>query len=98
VAVSTAAGTAALASAFPRLAPYTLLISISFVAVIAFGNLKGVKESGKLFAIPTYFFIAIMVVLLAVGVAKAMTGGLHPQNPTYQIIDEESANGRPPER
>jgi amino acid transporter len=79
VAVSTAAGTAALASAFPRLAPYTLLISISFVAVIAFGNLKGVKESGKLFAIPTYFFIAIMGVLLAVGVAKAMTGGLHPQ-------------------
>jgi amino acid transporter len=79
VAVSTAAGTAALASALPGLAPYTMLISIGFVILIAFGNLKGVKESGKLFAVPTYFFIAIMGVLLAIGMVKALTGGLHPQ-------------------
>src|SRR5579885_1239792 len=79
VAVSTAAGTAALTSAFSALAPYSLAISVFFVLLIALGNLKGVKESGRIFAVPTYFFIAIMGVLLAVGVAKVLTGGLHPQ-------------------
>ncbi len=78
VSVSTAAGAAALASAFPGLASYTLLISIAFVALIAFGNLRGVKESGKLFAIPTYFFIGIMGLLLAWGAMKWLGGSLHP--------------------
>src|SRR5258705_7204736 len=57
VAVSVAAGTAALASAAPVLASYTLEISIFFVVVIAYGNLRGVRESGRVFAVPTYFFI-----------------------------------------
>ena len=61
VAVSTAAGTAALDSAFPALSPTRSPIALVFIAIIAFGNLKGVKESGKIFAVPTYFFIAIMV-------------------------------------
>ena len=64
VAVSVAAGTDALASAFPALAPYKLWIAIGFVVLIAFGNLRGTKESGKLFAVPTYFFVANMAVLL----------------------------------
>ncbi|HVW33839.1 MAG TPA: APC family permease, partial [Acidimicrobiia bacterium] len=79
VAVSTAAGTAALTSAFSALTPYALPISVVFVLLIALGNLKGVKESGRIFAIPTYFFIGIMGLLLVVGAAKALTGGLHPQ-------------------
>src|SRR3954463_15148716 len=70
VSVSTAAGAAALASAFSGLAPYTLWISLAFVGIIALGNLRGVKESGKIFAIPTYFFIGMMLVLLGVGVTK----------------------------
>src|SRR6195256_1409010 len=78
VAVSVAAGTAALISAFSSLAPYTLWISLAFVAIIAVGNLRGVKESGKLFATPTYFFIGIMGVLIAVGVARWFGGSLHP--------------------
>src|ERR1700730_5370388 len=68
VSVSTAAGTAALTSAFGVLTPYSLFISIGFVVLIAFGNLKGVKESGKIFAVPTYFFIVIMGVLLLIGI------------------------------
>src|SRR4051794_4089859 len=64
VAVSTAAGTDALTSAVPALAKWHVLIALFFIGLIAFGNLKGVKESGKIFAIPTYFFIAIMGVLL----------------------------------
>src|SRR3954465_10363921 len=66
VSVSVAAGTAALASAFSVFEPWILWISIALVAVLAFGNLRGVKESGKLFAAPTYFFLVNMVVLLAV--------------------------------
>src|SRR6516164_1337407 len=63
VAVSTAAGTDALTSAFPVFEPWILPISILFVCIVAGGNLKGVKESGKAFAIPTYFFIVNMVIL-----------------------------------
>ncbi len=77
VSVSVAAGTAALASAFPMFKPYILPIAIAFVIVIAYGNLRGVRESGKVFAVPTYFFIVNMAALIGVGVYKAMFGGLH---------------------
>jgi amino acid transporter len=76
VSVSVAAGTAALASAFPVFDPWILWISIAFVIVIAYGNLRGVRESGKVFAVPTYFFIINMGILLAVGVFKSIHGGL----------------------
>src|SRR5437773_1463564 len=56
VSASVAAGVAALSSAFPSMAPLNLWLSILCVVLIAGGNLKGVRESGKLFAVPTYFF------------------------------------------
>jgi amino acid transporter len=80
VSVSVAAGTAALASAFSVFAPWILWIAIAFVVIIAWGNLRGVRESGKVFAVPTYFFIVNMAVLIGVGVYKAMTGGLARAN------------------
>ncbi len=61
VSVSVAAGTAALASAIDALAPYRVPIAVGFIALIALGNLRGVRESGKLFATPTYFFMLNMV-------------------------------------
>ena len=76
VSVSVAAGISALSSAVPSLAPYTLWLSIACVLLIAGGNLKGVRESGKIFAVPTYFFIANMAVLLLVGMAKMAFGHL----------------------
>jgi amino acid transporter len=76
VSVSVAAGTAALASAFSVFTPWILPISVLFVVIIAWGNLRGVKESGKLFAVPTYFFIVNMAVLIGVGVFKSFHGGL----------------------
>jgi amino acid transporter len=76
VAVSTAAGTAALISAFPALHPYAVELSLLFIALIAFMNLKGVRESGKVFAIPTYFFIGMMALMLGCGLVKLATGGL----------------------
>jgi amino acid transporter len=80
VSVSVAAGTAALASAFSVFTPWILPISIMFVVLIAWGNLRGVKESGKVFAVPTYFFILNMAVLLAVGMFKSLHGGLAQAN------------------
>jgi amino acid transporter len=76
VAVSVAAGTAALASAFSALEPFVVPVSIGFILLIAFGNLRGVKESGKVFAAPTYFFLANMVVLLAWGLTQLALGHL----------------------
>ncbi len=71
VAVSVAAGTAAMASAIPALQSFVVPISIAFIAIIAFGNLRGVKESGKVFAIPTYFFLLNMFALLLWGGVQA---------------------------
>ncbi|MGH9260195.1 MAG: APC family permease, partial [Acidimicrobiales bacterium] len=76
VAVSVAAGTAALTSAASGLAPYAVPISVAFIVVIAFGNLRGVRESGRIFAVPTYFFIGNMAVLLGLGLARMATGDL----------------------
>jgi amino acid transporter len=76
VAVSVAAGTAALASAFSAFRPWILPISIAFVILIAYGNLRGVRESGKVFAVPTYFFIVNMVILLGWGIYQMVMGHL----------------------
>jgi amino acid transporter len=76
VAVSAAAGTAALVSAAEGLEPYTVPIACFFIAVIAYGNLRGVKESGKVFAVPTYFFILNMAILLGIGLVKWIGGDL----------------------
>ena len=77
VAVSVAAGVAALTSVFPSLTPETTWISIVLVLLICYANLRGVREAGRIFAVPTYFFIANMVVLLGVGAARAILGQLH---------------------
>jgi amino acid transporter len=74
VAVSVAAGTAALTSAVPALARATVPMAVTFIVLIAFGNLRGVRESGQLFAVPTYFFIVNMVVLLGVGLFRMTFG------------------------
>jgi amino acid transporter len=76
VAVSVAAGTAALTSVLPALTSYAVPISIAFIVIIAFGNLRGVRESGRMFALPTYFFIFAMVALLGVGLFKLFVGHL----------------------
>ncbi len=76
VSVSVAAGTAALASAFGGLTPYVVPISVAFVVVIAFGNLRGVRESGRVFAVPTFFFMLNMALLLGWGLYQLIMGNL----------------------
>ena len=58
VAVSIAAGVAAVSSAIPALRPYPVLLSVVFVILLAYGNLRGLKEAGRVFAVPTYWFLA----------------------------------------
>jgi amino acid transporter len=76
VAVSVAAGVAAMVSAFPALAPYAVLLSVGCICLIAYGNLRGVRESGRVFAAPTYFFIVNMVLLLGLGLGRMLFGDL----------------------
>jgi amino acid transporter len=78
VAVSVASGVAAITSVVPRLVPETTIIAIVLVLLIAYGNLRGLREAGRTFAVPTYFFVANMAVLFAVGTVRAVTGALHP--------------------
>jgi amino acid transporter len=74
VAVSVVAGVAAITSAVPSLAPHAVALSLGFVGLLTVVNLRGVKESGRAFAIPTYGFVAIIYAMLAVGVAKISFG------------------------
>lgn len=67
VAVSAAAGVAAVTSAVPFLLEHKVALGLVFVAIIAVGNLRGVRESGRLFAVPTYTFVASMAVLIVAG-------------------------------
>ncbi len=74
VSVSVSAGVAALYSVFHGVYPYRVPIALVFIAIIAWGNLRGVKESGKLFAIPTFAFLVAMFVMIGVGLFKSILG------------------------
>jgi amino acid transporter len=76
VAVSVSAGVAALYSAFGVLRPYRVPIALAFIAIIAWGNLRGVKESGRMFAVPTYAFLVSMLLMIGVGAYHAAAGTL----------------------
>jgi amino acid transporter len=78
VSVSVAAGIAAITSAAGSLYPYRVWMSVFCIWFIAWGNLRGVRESGRMFAVPTYFFILMMFVLLGIGIYRALGGDLHP--------------------
>jgi amino acid transporter len=80
VAVQVAAGTAAVASAFPALGPYVKEISIGVVLVMCYGNLRGIREAGKFFALPTYLFTGSILLMIAVGLIREVLGNLHPQD------------------
>ena len=75
VAVSVSSGVANLASAFPALNAYVTPVAVVVVAVIAVMNLRGVRESGTAFAIPTYLFIGVVGLMIAWGTARLATGG-----------------------
>jgi amino acid transporter len=72
VAVQTAAGTAAIASTFPAIGPYDRYITIGVVLLMCFGNLRGIKEAGRFFAIPTYLFSGAVVLMIVTGLIRQL--------------------------
>ena len=80
VAVQIAAGTAAVASAFPAIGPYSKEITIGIILLMCFGNLRGIREAGKIFALPTYLFSGSIILMIVVGLIRAATGTLHQQD------------------
>ena len=78
VAVSVAAGVAAITSAIPRWGPYRVEVALAFILLLMVGNLRGVRESGRIFAIPTYFFIGSILGMLVVGAWRSLTGTFVP--------------------
>ncbi|MDX6229432.1 MAG: hypothetical protein QOI76_2822, partial [Frankiales bacterium] len=77
VAVQAAAGTVALTSAIPALGSLQLEITVAVIVVLFYGNLRGIREAGKAFAFPTYFFVASMAVMLTAGFVREALGSLH---------------------
>ena len=71
VAVSIAAGVAAITSAFPEWHINRVEMTLGFVVLIMLGNLRGIRESGRIFALPTYFFVVSLLALIAVGAWRA---------------------------
>jgi amino acid transporter len=77
VAVQTSAGTDALTSAFPTLARFTVPITVAVVVLLTYGNLRGIREAGRTFALPTYLFITAIGSLVLVGLVRWGLGQLH---------------------
>jgi amino acid transporter len=80
VAVQIAAGTAAVASTFPAIGPYVTEISIGIILLMCLGNLRGIREAGKIFALPTYLFSGSVILMVVVGIVREALGNLPQQN------------------
>jgi amino acid transporter len=78
VAVSVASGVAAILTAFPSLTGYRIYICVGVIVLIALANLRGVSESARFFAVPTYAFVVLCGGLVIVGFVRWLTGGLEP--------------------
>ena len=84
VAVQTAAGSAAIVSAFPSLGNLPLVgrhiltvISVLAILLMCYGNLRGIREAGRTFALPTYLFSASVILMIVVGLIREALGNLH---------------------
>jgi amino acid transporter len=94
VAVSVSSGVANITSAVSSLQGHSVLLAVIIVAIITLLNLRGVRESGTAFAVPTYAFIAGVAALIAVGLAKVATGHhLHAESQHYRIVAAHNYTG-----
>ena len=76
VAIQSAAGVAAIISTFPALSDYKIPMILLVIVLLTYGNLRGVKEAGKAFALPTYFFVGCMFIVFSMGLYRQFTGTL----------------------
>jgi amino acid transporter len=94
VAVSVVAGVAAITSAAPALAPHAVALSIGFVVLLTSVNLRGVKESGRAFAIPTYGFVLAVYAMLVVAFLKIGFGdGITAESAKYELRQTADTGG-----
>jgi amino acid transporter len=94
VAVSVVAGVAAITSAVPALVPHAVVLSLGFVVLITSVNLRGVKESGRAFAVPTYGFVAAIYAMLIVAFAKVAFGdGITAESAHYHLRQVADTGG-----
>lgn len=87
VTVSISAGTAALTSAIPVLKTHTVMLCLFFIFLIMLANLRGVKESGKIFMVPTYAFITSIFLLIGIGLFKYTTGQVITEYPPLPVSE-----------
>jgi amino acid transporter len=86
VAVSSASALANLATAFTAIQPWRVELGALVIIAVTAANLRGVRESGNIFAIPTYLFISMALLAIGVGIANTITGAAHPLNaPLYHV-------------
>src|SRR5947209_16014140 len=83
VAIQCAAGTVAVVSALPALGPYSLELTVGAVLIFCFANLRGLREAGRTFAVPTYWFIAMLTLMIVVGVVREVFGSLPTFDPVH---------------
>ena len=91
VAVQAAAGTLALTSGVPSLSPYVPEITIGVVLLLAYGNLRGIREAGKAFALPTYLFAFSLLLVIGTGLVREVIGDL-PHYPLGAVGAEPVVN------
>jgi amino acid transporter len=77
-AVGISAGVGALVSAIPSMQPYTLSVCLGILLILTLVNLRGIQETGAIFLVPTYLFIACLLGMIAIGVGKALLAGGSP--------------------
>ena len=87
VAVSVAAGIAAITSAIPSLFPHRTVLGVLAIVLVLIVNLRGVRESGKVFAIPTYMFIVSILLMLGTGAGQLLFGTLTPLTPQTVVAE-----------
>src|SRR6201992_2352217 len=95
VAIQCAAGTVAVASAIPMLGPYSLEISVAAVLIFCYANLRGLREAGRTFAVPTYWFIGMLTLMIVVGIAREVLGNLPVYDPQHMdgVVPIQQGNG-----
>jgi amino acid transporter len=76
LAIQSAAGVAAIISTFPELAPWKIHMTLVIITLLTYGNLRGVKEAGKAFALPTYLFVGSVAIVFSIGIFRQITGTL----------------------
>ena len=96
VAVQCASGTFAVVSLVPRLGPYHLEITVAALLLISYANLRGMKEAGRIFAVPVYAFIVMLTVMIVTGVVRRIFCDLPQYDPQQHI--SRSGAGRPGQR